>query len=153
VARRFEFRGEADGVTFVDDYAHLPTEVEAAVAAARDGDWGRVVCVFQPHRFSRTAALWAEFADAFTGADRVIVTDIYSAGETPRPGVTGKLVVDAVLDAHPWSDVAWLPRLDDVADWLSTRLRPGDLCLTLGAGDLTNLPDVVLDRRRGVSAA
>ena len=73
VARRFEFRGEADGVTFVDDYAHLPTEVEAAVAAARDGDWGRVVCVFQPHRFSRTAALWAEFADAFTGADLSLI--------------------------------------------------------------------------------
>ena len=153
VARRFEFRGEEGGVTFVDDYAHLPTEVEAAVAAARDGDWERVVCVFQPHRFSRTAALWPEFAHSFTGADRVIVTDIYSAGETPRPGVTGKLVVDAVLDAHPWSDVAWLPRLDDVTDWLSTRLRPGDLCLTLGAGDLTNLPDVVLERRRGVAVA
>ncbi len=148
VARRFEFRGEADGVVFVDDYAHLPTEVAAAVAAARDGDWGRVVCVFQPHRYSRTAALWQDFADAFTAADQLVITDVYSAGETPRPGVSGKLLVDAVLDAHPWANVAYMPRLDDVQAWLGARLRPGDLCLTLGAGDLTSIPDEVIARRR-----
>lgn len=148
VARRFEFRGEADGVVFVDDYAHLPTEVAAAVEAARDGDWERVVCVFQPHRYSRTAALWRDFADAFTAADQLVITDVYSAGETPRPGVSGKLLVDAVLDAHPWASVAYMPRLDDVESWLSTRLVPGDLCLTLGAGDLTGIPDVVIERRR-----
>ncbi len=146
VARRFEFRGEVDGITFVDDYAHLPTEVEAAVAAARDGDWKRIICVFQPHRYSRTAALWRDFAGSFSQADQVVITDIYSSGETPRPGITGKLVVDAVLDADPWSSVAWLPRLDEVANWLALRLRPGDLCLTLGAGDLTSLPDLVIGR-------
>ena len=148
VARRFEFRGEADGVVFVDDYAHLPTEVAAAVEAARDGDWKRVVCVFQPHRYSRTAALWRDFADSFTAADQLVVTDVYSAGETPRPGVSGKLVVDAVLDAHPWAEVAYLPRLDDVHHWLGARLVPGDLCLTLGAGDLTTVPDAVIAGRR-----
>lgn len=148
VARRFEFRGEADGVVFVDDYAHLPTEVAAAVAAARDGDWGRVVCVFQPHRYSRTAALWQDFADVFTAADQLVITDVYSAGETPRPGVSGKLLVDAVLDAHPWSNVAYMPRLDDVQAWLGARLEPGDLCLTLGAGDLTSIPDEIIARRR-----
>ncbi|MEQ8841283.1 MAG: UDP-N-acetylmuramate--L-alanine ligase [Acidimicrobiales bacterium] len=148
VARRFEFRGEADGVVFVDDYAHLPTEVAAAVEAARDGDWDRVVCVFQPHRYSRTAALWQDFADSFAAADLLVLTDVYPAGETPRPGVTGKLLVDAVLDAHPWANVAYMPRLDDVQDWLADRLRPGDLCLTLGAGDLTSIPDVVIERRR-----
>ena len=148
VARRFEFRGEADGVVFVDDYAHLPTEVAAAVEAARDGDWQRVVCVFQPHRYSRTAALWRDFADAFTAADQLVITDVYSAGETPRPGVSGKLLVDAVLDAHPWASVAYMPRLDDVESWLCARLVPGDLCLTLGAGDLTGIPDVVIERRR-----
>ena len=94
------------GVTFIDDYAHLPSEVAAALSAARAGDWGRVVCVFQPHRYSRTAALWPDFADAFGDADLLVVTDIYPAGEAPRPGVTGKLVVDAVLDAHPWRRVA-----------------------------------------------
>ncbi len=141
VARRFEHRGEAGGVVFVDDYAHLPTEVAAAIAAARDGDWRRVVVVFQPHRYSRTAALWRDFADAFTGADLLAVTDVYAAGERPRPGVTGKLVVDAVLEAHPWASVAWMPTLDEVTAWLRRRLRPGDLCLTLGAGDLTTVPD------------
>ncbi|MEO6317711.1 MAG: Mur ligase family protein, partial [Acidimicrobiales bacterium] len=144
VARRFEVRGEADGVVVVDSYDHLPTEVIAVLAAARAGRWRRVVCCFQPHRFSRTASLGATFADAFGDADIVAVTDIYSAGEAPRPGVTGKLVVDAILDAHPWKPVAWLPGLDDVVAYLGMTLRPGDLCITLGAGDLTSVPDRVL---------
>ncbi len=153
VARRFEFRGEVDGITFIDDYAHLPTEVEAALAAARDGDWRRVVCVFQPHRFSRTAALWQDFAGTFADADQVLITDVYSSGEAPRPGITGKLVVDAVLDSSPWSSVGWLPRLDDVSSWLVQNLRSGDLCLTLGAGDLTGLPDLVIGRLESRGAA
>ena len=144
VARRFQFRGERNGVTFVDDYAHLPTEVAAALSAARDGRWRRVVCVFQPHRFSRTAALWSDFADAFVDADVLVVTDVYSAGEAPRPGVSGKLIVDAVLDAHPSQRVAYLPARGDLGRYLGTVLRPGDVCLTLGAGDLTSLPDELL---------
>ncbi|MEM7141491.1 MAG: UDP-N-acetylmuramate--L-alanine ligase [Actinomycetota bacterium] len=148
VARRFEFRGEAGGVTFIDDYAHLPSEVAAMIDAVGDGGWNRVICVFQPHRYSRTAALWQDFSDAFEGVDTLVLTDIYAAGETPRPGVSGKLLVDAVLDAHPFTDVAYMPRLDDVANWLVGRLRPGDLCLTLGAGDLTGIPDPVIERLR-----
>ncbi|MEZ5140905.1 MAG: UDP-N-acetylmuramate--L-alanine ligase [Acidimicrobiales bacterium] len=143
VARRFQYRGEAAGATFVDDYAHLPTEVRAALAAARDGGWSRIVCVFQPHRYSRTAALWPEFADAFGDADVLAVTDVYPSGEAPRPGISGKLVADAVLDAHPWRRLAYLPSLDDVTGFLRRELRPGDLCLTLGAGDLTVVPDRV----------
>ena len=146
MARRFQFRGERDGVTFVDDYAHLPTEVRAALAAARDGGWRRVVCVFQPHRFSRTAALWDQFADAFEDADMLVVTGVYEAGEVPRPGVSGKLVVQAVLDAHPTAGVAYLPSRQDWLPYLRRVLRPGDLCLTLGAGDLTLLPDELVRR-------
>lgn len=144
VARRFEYRGEAGGVTFVDDYAHLPTEVAAVLAAARDGGWPRVVAVFQPHRYSRTAALWREFADAFVDADLLVLTDVYPAGEVPRPGVSGHLIVDAVLDSHPRTRVAYLPALDAAATYLRGALRPGDLCLTIGAGDVTRLPDALL---------
>jgi UDP-N-acetylmuramate--alanine ligase len=144
VARRFERRGELDGVTFIDDYAHLPGEVRAALGAARVGPWRRIVCVFQPHRFSRTAQLSADFGDAFALADLLVVTAIYGAGEEPRPGVSEKAIVDAVLDADPNRQVAWLPRRGDLRMYLQVRLRPGDLCLTLGAGDLTSLPDELL---------
>jgi UDP-N-acetylmuramate--alanine ligase len=103
-----------------------------------------VVCCFQPHRYSRTQNLGATFADAFADADVLAVTGIYAAGEEPRPGVTGKIIVDAVLDAHPHRSVAWLPTLDDVVAYLAATLREGDLCLTLGAGDLTSVPPRVL---------
>ncbi|MPY93669.1 MAG: UDP-N-acetylmuramate--L-alanine ligase, partial [Acidimicrobiia bacterium] len=144
VARRLQFRGEAAGVTFVDDYAHLPTEVAAAIAAGRAGGWRRVVAVFQPHRYSRVSALWRDFADAFLDADVVVLTDVYAAGEAPRPGVTGKLLVDAVLDAHPRAVVAYLPHRADLVGYMAARARPGDVWLTLGAGDLTSVPDEVL---------
>ena len=153
VARRFEFRGDIAGITFVDDYAHLPSEVAAALAAARTGGWRRVVCVFQPHRYSRIASIGSDFAHSFAEADHLVLTGIYPSGEAPRPGVTSKVVLDAVLDAHPWSSVTWLPRLDEVADWLESRLRSGDLCLTLGAGDLTSTPDVVIERLEARAAA
>jgi UDP-N-acetylmuramate--alanine ligase len=144
VARRFQFRGEAGGATYVDDYAHLPAEVRAALATAADGGWERVVCVFQPHRYSRTQALAAQFADAFDGADVLVVTDVYGAGEAPRPGVSGKLVLDAVLGAHPSRRAAYVPRRPELAGFVRRILRPGDVCLTLGAGDLTSLPDELL---------
>jgi len=139
VARRFEFRGEVEGVTFVDDYAHLPGEVRAALRAASGGRFGRIVCVFQPHRYSRVAALAPDFADAFEQADIVAVTDVFAAGELPRPGVSGKLVLDAVVRAHPAARVVYLPNRNDLVTYLRTILRPGDLCITLAAGDLTNL--------------
>jgi UDP-N-acetylmuramate--alanine ligase len=144
VARRWHVRGEAAGVTFVDEYSHLPTEVAAALATGRVGGWDRVVAVFQPHRYSRTAALAPAFADSFVDADLLVVTDVYPADEAPRPGVTGKLVVDAVLGSHPTAQVAWMPAHRDLVDYLRRVLRPGDLCLTLGAGDLTSLPDELL---------
>ena len=147
VARRFEYRGEREGVTYVDDYAHLPGEVRAVLAAARSGGWSRIVAVFQPHRYSRTASLWQEFADAFVDADVVVITDVYGAGEAPRPGVNGRLVATAVADAHPDQVVEYRPDHEGLVDYLRGQLRAGDLCLTLGAGDLTLLPDELLDER------
>lgn len=140
VSRRYEFRGEAGGVTFVDDYAHLPGEVSAILATARDGGWRRVVCVYQPHRYTRTATLWRDFGHAFADADLVALTEVYAAGETPRPGVSGKLLVDSLLEVEPYKRVAWLPHRGDLVGYLTRELRPGDLCLTLNAGDLTTLP-------------
>ena len=124
VARRYEARGQAGGVTFVDDYAHLPTEVRAAIAAAEQGGHRRVVCVFQPHRYSRTEKLWRTFADAFEGADVLVLTDVYPSGEAPRPGIDGTLVLRAVLDAHPHQQVVYLPTLDDLADLRATAPPP-----------------------------
>jgi len=144
VARRFEQRGTRDGVRFVDDYAHLPTEVAAVIEAARGTGPERLVVVFQPHRYSRIAALGAAFADAFTDADVVVVTDVFPAGEQPQPGVTGRLVADAVAGAHPDLDVAYVSGRDELRAHVGALLRPGDLCLTLGAGDLTSLPDELL---------
>jgi UDP-N-acetylmuramate--alanine ligase len=144
VARRYEFRGECRGVTFVDDYAHLPSEVASALAAARAGRWKRIVAVFQPHRYSRTEAIGPTFGDAFLDADVVVVTAIYSHDEPPRPGVSSRLVVDAVLDAHPQQRVAWIPDRSDLVQYLVDHLRPGDLRITLGAGDLTTLADEVM---------
>jgi len=145
VGRRFEFRGEAAGVTFVDDYAHLPTEVAAAIAAAISGRWGRVIGVFQPHRYSRTEALWSSFGDAFTGVDELVVCEIFSSGESVRPGVTGHLIVDAVRAADPGTPVVWCEGREELRAHLGAELRAGDLCLTLGAGDLTTLPDEMIE--------
>jgi UDP-N-acetylmuramate--alanine ligase len=144
VARRFEFRGEQGGVTYVDDYAHLPTEVRAALAAARNGDWGRVVAVFQPHRYSRTADVGDQFGEAFADADVVVVTDVYGAGEAPVPGVSGQLVADAVGRARPDVELHYVVGWADLVDTVADLLRPGDLCITLGAGDLTSLPDELM---------
>ena len=103
VARRFDIRGVDGGATFVDDYAHLPTEIAAVIAAAREsGDgWRRVIVAFQPNRFNRIAEMWRDYADAFQAADVAVITDVYASGTVPIPGVTGELIVNAVLDAHP----------------------------------------------------
>ncbi|MDH5288852.1 MAG: UDP-N-acetylmuramate--L-alanine ligase, partial [Acidimicrobiia bacterium] len=150
VGRRFEERGSAAGVRLVDDYAHLPTEVQAALSAARTLEPARLVAVFQPHRYSRTEQLWSTFGNAFTQADVLYVTGIYPSGEKPRPGIVGSLVADVVRATHPEADVRYTETLDEVVAALVAELRPGDLCITLGAGDLTTVPDRVLaelDRR------
>jgi UDP-N-acetylmuramate--alanine ligase len=141
VARRFQFRGELDGVTLVDDYAHIPGEIAAMIRAAREGGWRRVIAVFQPHRYTRTARLWRDFGDAFADADAVVLTDVYAAGEEPQPGISGRLVLRAVLDRHPALPVTYLPRRADVVAHVPRIARPGDVVLTMGAGDLTTVPD------------
>jgi UDP-N-acetylmuramate--alanine ligase len=141
VARRFEFRGDVGGVTLVDDYAHIPGEVAAMIRAAREGDWNRVVVVFQPHRYTRTARLWRDFAHAFDDADALVLTDVYAAGEAPQPGVSGRLLLRSVLDARPALPVTYLPRRADIVAHALRLARPGDVLLALGAGDITTVLD------------
>jgi UDP-N-acetylmuramate--alanine ligase len=150
VARRFDIRGTDGEATFVDDYAHLPSEIDAVLRAARgSGDsWKRVVAVFQPNRYNRMAEMWRDYADAFVEADVIVLTDIYASGTQPIPGVTGKLVVNAVLDAHPSARVVWLPRRDDLIAFLAHEVTAGDVCISMGCGDIASLPDEVLAVRR-----
>ncbi|HZX55394.1 MAG TPA: UDP-N-acetylmuramate--L-alanine ligase, partial [Ilumatobacteraceae bacterium] len=149
VARRFDIRGIDGGATLVDDYAHLPTEIAAVLSAARtSGDgWRRIVAVFQPNRFNRMAIMSPAYRDAFIDADLVVLTDIYASGTSPIPGVTGKLVVNAVLDAHPTTRLAWMPRRVDLIDYVARELREGDVCIPMGCGDIATLPDEVQHRR------
>ncbi len=143
VRRRFERRGTAAGVTVYDDYAHHPTEVAAQLRAARTvAGAGRVLVAFQPHLFSRTVAFAADFGTALGLADEVVVLDVYAAREDPVPGVTGALVADAV--PLPPERVVFAPDRDTVAAELAGRARPGDLVITMGAGDVTALaPDIL----------
>jgi UDP-N-acetylmuramate--alanine ligase len=151
VERRFQVRGAAEGVTVVDDYAHNPTKVKAVLSAAKlgseDGRWDQVIAVFQPHRYSRTRSFYRDFGCAFADADRVVVTDIYGAGEEPVPGVTGKLVADAVCARLRGRPVAYLPHRNELLDYLEHISRRGDVLLTLGAGDITTVGEEFLSRR------
>lgn len=156
VRRRFEKVGEVAGVLVVDDYAHHPTELRATLAGAKAAGFERVWAVFQPHRYSRTAALASEFGDAFEEADRVVMMDVYSAGEAPIPGVSGKSLLDSVLARRPRTRVAWFPHRHDVVPFVAGNVREGDLVLTMGAGDITSLgPELVraLTERDGSEAA
>ena len=144
-ARRFHHRATVGGVTVVDDYAHHPTEVAASLATARLGGWSRVVAVFQPHLYSRTRRFAAEFGRALAAADVVLVTDVYAAREDPEPGVDGALVVAAAREARPGLDGAYVPDRHDLAKHVAATVRPGDLVLTLGAGDITTLADELVE--------
>jgi UDP-N-acetylmuramate--alanine ligase len=130
-----QLRGQADGVTVIDDYGHHPTEIRATLAAVREGFGARTVVVFQPHRYSRTAALLEEFGTAFALADEVIVADIYAAGEAPIDGLDGSTVADALV-RHGHPSVVYEPNLDRVGERVRAIMRPGDVVLTLGAGDV-----------------
>jgi UDP-N-acetylmuramate--alanine ligase len=142
VQRRFTVRGEAGGVAVVDDYGHHPAEVRATLRGAREAYGRRVVCLFQPHRFSRTRDLFQDFATAFNDADVLLLTDVYAASEEPIPGVTGAALADAVR-ACGHRDVAFVPRAR-LAEAALERLRPGDIVLTLGAGDVTQAGPEIL---------
>jgi UDP-N-acetylmuramate--alanine ligase len=151
VHRRFEHRGSVRGADFYDDYGHVPTELEVTLGVARRTGHLRVVAVFQPHRYSRTQALWRELGRSLVGADVIVVTDVYGAAQDPIPGVTGKLVVEGIARTARDRRVVYLPHRHDVVTFLEREVREGDLVLTMGCGDVWMLGDAALDRIREAS--
>jgi UDP-N-acetylmuramate--alanine ligase len=146
VERRFHLRGEAGGVMIVDDYGHHPTEIKATLAAAKQG-WTdrRLLVLFQPHRYTRTRDLLEDFSRAFADADRLFLTDIYAASEQPIPGVSGARLAEAIRAAgHP--SVTFVERKEDLVNQVLPEVKPGDLVLTLGAGDIWKSGPALLAR-------
>jgi len=143
VQRRFQIKGEVDGVMVVDDYGHHPAEIKATLAAARSGWDRRIVTVFQPHRFSRTQALFDEFVTAFYQADHLVVMDIYPAGEEPIPGVDGRRLVEGI-SGHGHKDAHFVAERDAVVSHLMSVLREGDIVITLGAGSVWQVGEQLL---------
>lgn len=152
VARRFDVVGSEAGVTVVDDYAHHPTEIAATIQAAAELDFKRVVVLFQPHRYSRaplfTEVLKDEFACAFDLCDELVFMDVYSAGETPVPGINGKTFLNVVLGHAGHPNACYVARRVDVASHVASLCKPGDLVLTMGAGDVTALGPQILEELR-----
>lgn len=144
VGRRFQLVGEAGGVTVFDDYAHNPVKLAATLETARAQTDGRVLVVFQPHLYSRTQHLARELGRELAAADVVAVADVYPARETPIDGVSGKLIIDALAEARPGFAPGWTPRLEDAARFVARRARPGDVVLTVGAGDVDQAAGLIL---------
>lgn len=153
VVRRFQLRGERGGIRVIDDYAHNPRKVAATLRAAREAypDW-RVVALFQPHLYSRTQLLAHEFGAAFDDADVVVVTDVYGAREEPVPGVSGRLVSDAIRERSPADTiVTYVPRLEEAAAFTAGLAMPGDIVITMGAGDVTGAATLILELLDGAA--
>ncbi|MEE9537965.1 MAG: UDP-N-acetylmuramate--L-alanine ligase [candidate division NC10 bacterium] len=145
VDRRFQIKGEARGILVVDDYGHHPAEIHATLNAAKDGFGRRIVVVFQPHRYTRTKHLLQEFFTAFYQADLLVVTEVYAAGESVIPGVSGKQIADGAL-GHGHRNVTFIPDTGEVAEFLLPALQAGDMVITLGAGDIWRVGEELLRR-------
>src|SRR5262245_5739837 len=144
--RRFELRGEAGGVRVYDDYGHHPREIAVTLEAARaTANGGRVLVVFQPHLYSRTRYLARDLGRALAAADAVAVTKVYAAREHSVPGVEGTLVVEELAAERPGMPIGWMPDLEDAVRFLARRARPGDLVLTIGAGDVERAGPLLLE--------
>ena len=146
VQRRFQMKGDAQDILVIDDYAHHPTEVRATLKAANEG-WRnrRIVAVFQPHLYSRTEDFKEEFARSFFNADVLVITDIFPSRETPRPGVTGRMVAD-LAEHYGHRHVRYVEDKKDLPDVLTELTQPGDVVITMGAGDVWRYGEMFLDR-------
>ena len=145
VDRRFQLRGRAAGVSVVDDYGHHPTEIRATLAAARQCGFGKVHVIFQPHRYTRTKALMEEFGDAFRDADTLAILDIYAASEQPIEGVSGEALAAHIRQTAA-QDARYMPSFAEAAEWVSSQAEEGDMILTLGAGSVSQLGPIILEK-------
>lgn len=145
VVRRFQVKGSPQDIMVVDDYAHHPAEIQATLKAARDGLGRRLIAVFQPHRYSRTQRLLPEFASAFDLADQVIITGIYPAGEAPIDGVSGRQIADGIIGRNG-PNVLYVERKEEIPDRVVELARPGDLVITMGAGDIWKAGEEIVRR-------
>ncbi len=143
VARRFEIKGKKNDIIIVDDYGHHPNEIIETLKTARDFHSGRIVVIFQPHRYTRTYYLHEQFGTAFFNADLLIITEIYPAGEKPIEGVTAKLIYDAVKK-YGHKNALYIPELSNAVEFLKKELKPGDMLLTIGAGNIYKVGDEIL---------
>ncbi|HTP13948.1 MAG TPA: cyanophycin synthetase, partial [Bacteroidota bacterium] len=148
VYRRWELKGEANGISVYDDYAHHPTECRATLLGARAGWRRRVVCVFQPHLYTRTRDFYEDFGKAFLLSDVLVVTDIYPAREEPIQGITGELVANAAKQfGH--KEVHYVPNKKDVPAFLGKAVKSGDIVITMGAGDIWKFGEEYLKQLKG----
>ncbi len=144
ILRRFDIKAIINGITIVDDYAHHPTEVKATLKAARDGWNKRIVCAFQPHTFTRTRDFYLEFASSFFDADIAVITDVYPAREKPIDGVSGKLIADNIKLEGRLKKVIYEPNFDNLTQLISDVIQPGDIFITLGAGNIYKIADNII---------
>ena len=142
--RRFEFKGKLKDITILDDYAHHPTEIKATLNAARKYTDGRVVCIFQPHTYTRTKALFDEFVDALTGADVVVMVEIYAAREKDTLGMSSALIRDALISRGVES--YYFSTFDEIENHLLEKSLPGDLLITMGAGNVVEIGEHLLGK-------
>ena len=142
--RRFQTKGKVDGIWVVDDYAHHPTEIATTLKAARQTQPKRLICAFQPHRYSRTQLLQKEYGSCFQGCDVLVLTDVYSAGEDPIPGIDGELLVKEVRE-QTGQQAVYIQDKKEIAGYLKSIAQPGDLIMTMGAGDIVKCGETLVD--------
>jgi len=144
VKRRFEIRGNLNGSMIVDDYAHHPTEIKATLEAAANLSKRKIITVFQPHRYTRLKSILNKFDDCFEKTDTLIVTDVYGSGENPIPGVSGKLLIDYLIENDFNKRLVYLPKMNDIVEYLKPEIKNDNLILVMGAGDITRVSENLL---------
>ncbi|MBR5228340.1 MAG: UDP-N-acetylmuramate--L-alanine ligase, partial [Firmicutes bacterium] len=142
--RRFQYKGERNGFTIIDDYAHHPTEIKATLSAAQNMPHNRLWCLFQPHTYTRTMALFNEFAGAFNDADILVMAEIYAAREKNIYKISSKSLVEEINKQQPEKEAIYIPTLEEIAAYVKENVQPGDVVITMGAGDIFKVAEMLM---------